>query len=206
MPPPWVGEGIAWISSVTGFGVAKNSVKREMSLNSHSASYTLCHSYHLIGSPWAFIFQLKQTDNNIHLRQSWVLSERTSMKLPSPGLGITEAPQILVLPPLSWSSKAASDSLIRWQVGIKHHHNPHCSSSHCLYGIEQYLEMMTFKKKFRIMKQEYNTVELLSSFHVVSPYNWNHFQVLFSTKLISHFHQETHVDPRVIQIFQYRNS
>lgn len=58
------------------------------------------------------------------------------------------------------------------------------------------------------MKQEYDTVELLSSFHVFFflPCNWNHFQVLFSTKLISHFHQGTHVDPRVIQIFQYRNS
>lgn len=71
--------------------------------------------------------------------------------------------------------------------------------------MEQYLEMMTFLK-FRIMKQEYDAVELLSSFHVFSPCNWNHFQVLFSTKLISHFHQGTHVDPRVIQIFQYRNS
>ena len=34
--------------------------------------------------------------------------------------------------------------------------------------MEQYLEMMTFKK-FRIMKQEYDAVELLSSFHVPPP-------------------------------------
>lgn len=44
-------------------------------------------------------------------------------------------------------------------------------------------------KKHRIMKTEYNTVELLSVFYFFLPCNWNHFQVLFSTKLISHFHQ-----------------
>lgn len=103
--------------------------------------------------------------------------------------------------------KHSQTLFIKWQVCIKYHHSLQCSPSQCLYEMEQYLGIMVFlKKKIRIMKQEYDTVELLSSFHVFSPHNWNHFQVLFSTKLISHFHQGTHVDPRVIQIFRYRNS
>lgn len=90
-------------------------------------------------------------------------------------------------------------------TGLYYYHKLQCSQSQHLYEMVQYLEMIFFKK---IQNNEariwYSGITVFIS--RFPPCNWNHFQVLFSTKLISHFHQGTHVDPRVIQIFRYRNS
>lgn len=170
----------------------------------------------LIWSLWAFIFlsktaisYLSQTAMSTESEYYMVLNER-SVAIPGPDLGIQwMLHKYLLLPTISPTPKQSETFFIRWEVKkyIKYHCNLQHSQSQCLYEMEQYLEMMILKK---IQNNEtriwYSGITVFISCFFFLPCNWNHFQVLFSTKLISHFHQGTHVDPRVIQIFQYRNS
>lgn len=50
MPPPWVGEGVAWISSVTGFGVAKNSGLLEQERDELEFPFCQLHALSLLPS------------------------------------------------------------------------------------------------------------------------------------------------------------
>lgn len=144
-----------------------------------------------LGNVWdhfEFIVSMDNGANVGYLRQQPVLSGRTSMELPSSDLCTADIPLMLVSPPCPCHSTdslytvtdwywvpplPAQGSMSQWQSegAIARLHN-------------------SLKKKKTQNNKNKNIIQWNYCLHFIFlPFNWNHFQALFSTKLISHFHQ-----------------